>query len=112
MESTVARAPGASPRFAHATTSGRMAIRIHRVIQTASSASQKIPARAKSSVAIDVQKINWKFRIGLHEQTGVSLQERLPHNARGGDTREHQDTAQSRNRQRPLQPSAVRLSAR
>jgi hypothetical protein len=25
-------------------------------------------------IAIDVQKINWKFRTSFHEHTGVSLQ--------------------------------------
>jgi hypothetical protein len=36
--------------------------------------------------------MNWKFRTGVHEHTGVSLKEPLPDNPRGEDTREHQDT--------------------
>jgi hypothetical protein len=61
---------------------------------------------------IDLQKRNWKFRTGLHEQTGVSLKERCPNNSIGGYTRGHQETAQSRHRQSPPQPSSARLSAR
>jgi hypothetical protein len=30
--------------------------------------------------AIDLQKMNWKFRPGFHEDTGVSLIEHLPNN--------------------------------
>src|SRR5712692_9424480 len=63
-------------------------------------------------LSIDLQKMNWKFRAGFHEHTGVSLKEHLPNNPIGGYTRVHQDTAQSRHRQRPPQPSAARLSAR
>jgi hypothetical protein len=44
------------------------------------------------SKAIDLQKMNWKFRTGVHEQTGVSLKEPLPDNPRGEYTGEHQDT--------------------
>src|SRR6266436_1593386 len=62
--------------------------------------------------SIDLQKMNWKFRAGFQEHTGVSLKEHLPNNPRGEYTRVHQDTAQSRHRQRPPQPSAACLSAR
>src|SRR5437016_6824329 len=62
--------------------------------------------------AIDLQKMNWKMRAGLAEQTGVSLKERLANNTIRGYTHAYQDTAESRNRQRPPQPSAARLSAR
>src|SRR6266852_623369 len=65
-----------------------------------------------NSLSIDLQKMNQKFRTGLHEQTGVSLKERLPNNSREGYTREHQDTAQSRHRQRPPPPSSASLSTR
>jgi hypothetical protein len=41
---------------------------------------------------IDLQKMNWKFRTGVHEQMGVSLKEPLPDTPRGAYTREHQDT--------------------
>jgi hypothetical protein len=61
---------------------------------------------------IDLQKMNWKFRTGFQEHTGVSLTAHLPNNSMGGYTRVHQDTAQSRHRQRSAQPSATRLSAR
>src|SRR6516165_10524178 len=44
-------------------------------------------------MVLSVQKMNWKFRTGAHEQTGVSLKEPLPDNPRGAYTREHQDTA-------------------
>src|SRR4030095_9220632 len=63
-------------------------------------------------LAIDLQKMNWKMRAGLTEQTGVSLKERLANNARGEYTHAYQDTAESRNRQRPPQPSSARLSTR
>ena len=62
--------------------------------------------------SIDLQKMNWKFKAGFHEHTGVSLQAHLPNNPRGGYTRVHQDTAQSRDCQRPPQSSSARLSAR
>src|SRR5713101_1034143 len=68
--------------------------------------------RQRSFRTIDLQKMNQKFRTGLHEQTGVSLKERLPNNSREGYTREHQDTAQSRHRQRPPPPSSASLSTR
>jgi hypothetical protein len=45
--------------------------------------------------------MNWKFRPGVYEQTGVSLKEPLPNNPIGGYTRGHQGTAQSHHRQRP-----------
>src|SRR5262249_15705553 len=61
--------------------------------------------------AIDLQKMNWKFKAGFHEHTGVSLQARLPNTPRGGVTRVPQDTAQSCDCQRPPQASSVRLSA-
>ena len=48
----------------------------------------------------NLQKMNWKFRPGFHEHTGVSLKAHVPNNPRGGYTRVHQDTAQSRHRQR------------
>src|SRR5262249_40359717 len=70
------------------------------------------PPYAGRSISIDLQKMNWKFRTGFHEHTGVSLTEYMPNNPIGGDTREHEDTAQSRHRQRAAQPSAGRLSAR
>jgi len=44
------------------------------------------------AASIDLQKMNWKFRTGVYEQTGVSLKEPLPNNPRGAYTREHQDT--------------------
>ena len=47
---------------------------------------------------IDLQKMNWKMRAGLAEQTGVSLKERLPNTPKVGYSSEHQDTAQSRYR--------------
>src|SRR5713101_3704885 len=62
--------------------------------------------------AIDLQKMNWKFRTGFHEHTGVSLIAPLPNNPIGGYTRVHQDTAQSRHRQRSAPSSAARLAAR
>jgi hypothetical protein len=31
--------------------------------------------------------MNWKFKAGFHEHTGVSLQAHLPNNSRGGYTR-------------------------
>jgi hypothetical protein len=61
--------------------------------------------------AIDVQKMKWNFRTGVHKQSGVSLKALLPNIPPGGYTREHQDTAQSRYRQRPAPPSSVWLSA-
>jgi hypothetical protein len=33
--------------------------------------------------------MNWKFRTGFHEHTGVSLKEHVPNNPRGGYTRVH-----------------------
>src|SRR4030095_16910891 len=65
-----------------------------------------------SLAAIDLQKMNWEFRTGFHEHTGVSLTAPIPNNPIGGYTRVPQDTAQSRHRQRAAQPSAGRLSAR
>src|SRR2546423_11274029 len=50
---------------------------------------------------IDLQKMNWKSRAGFQEHTGVSLKEHLPEHPVGGYTRVHQDTAESRHRQRP-----------
>jgi hypothetical protein len=41
-------------------------------------------SRALLSAAIDLQKMNWKFRTGFHEHTGVSLKEHLPNNPIGG----------------------------
>src|SRR5215470_13381621 len=62
--------------------------------------------------AIDLQKINWKFRTGFSTPTGVSLKEHVPNNPRGGYPRGHQDTAESRDRQRPPPPSSACLLAR
>src|SRR6266571_4901716 len=45
-------------------------------------------------LAIDLQKMNWKFRTGIHEPMGVSLKPHFGHNCAGGYTREHQDTGQ------------------
>src|SRR5712691_10552187 len=64
------------------------------------------------SYAIDLQEMIWKLRTGFHEQMGVSQKKRYANHAMGGYTREYQDTAQSRHRQRPLQPSSARLSTR
>src|SRR5215831_1068928 len=64
------------------------------------------------SIAIDLQKMNWKCRTGFHEYTGVFLKEHAPNNLRGGYTRAYQNTAQSCDRQRPSQLSSARLSAR
>src|SRR2546429_9433581 len=50
--------------------------------------------RTRTAPAIDVQKMNWKFSTGVHEQTGVSLQRHCGHNCTGGYTREHQNTGQ------------------
>src|SRR6266705_3323549 len=61
---------------------------------------------------IDLQKMNWKFKAGFHEHTGISLQAHLPNHPPGGYTRVHQNTAQSCDRQRPPQASSARLSAR
>src|SRR4249920_3539535 len=58
---------------------------------------------------IDLQKMNWKFRTGVHEQTGVSLKEPLPDNRRGAYTREHQDTGKSRDGQSFANPAPRRL---
>jgi hypothetical protein len=41
---------------------------------------------------IDLQEMSWKIGPGLHEQTGVSLKERLCDTSTGGHTREHEDT--------------------
>jgi predicted ATPase len=61
---------------------------------------------------IDLQKMNWKFKAGFHEHTGISLQAHLPNHPTGGYTRVHQNTAQSCDRQRPPQASSARLSTR
>src|SRR5712691_3704328 len=82
-------------------------------VMTAPSAPSRAPKiQLHSKRAIDLQKMNWKLRAGFLEHTGVSLKEHLPNNPRGAYTRVHQDTAQSRHRQRPPQPSAACLSAR
>src|SRR5262245_19530641 len=57
------------------------------------------------------QKRNWACRAGFHEHTSVSLHVPIPNNARGGDTRVHEDTAQSRHCQRAPEPSVVGLTA-
>jgi len=59
---------------------------------------------------IDLQEMIWKIRTGFHEQTGVSRKKRYADHAIGGYTREYQNTAQSRHRQRSLPPSSARLS--
>src|SRR5262245_24356736 len=48
----------------------------------------------RSMLAIDVQKINWEFRIGVDEQTGVCLQRHFGYNRTGGYTRESQHPGQ------------------
>src|SRR5437867_1569446 len=63
-------------------------------------------------LAIDLQKMNWKFQAGFREHTGVSLKLSMPTNFPGGYTRVHQDTAQSYDCQRPPPASSARLSAR
>ena len=45
--------------------------------------------RRQTHGAIDLQKMNRKFRTGFHEHTGVSLKEHVPNNPRGGYTRVH-----------------------
>ena len=52
---------------------------------------------------IDLQKINWEFKAGFHEHTGVSLKLHMPNNAQGGYTRVPQDTAEPYDCQRPPQ---------
>jgi len=44
--------------------------------------------------AIDVQKMNWEFRIGVDEQTGVCLQRHFGSTCTGGYTRASQNTGQ------------------
>ena len=73
---------------------------------------QRVSPLCVRGCAIDLQKMNWKFKAGFHEHTGVSLTVHVPNNPRGGHTRVHQDTAQSRHRQRSAPPSATCLSAR
>src|SRR3989442_15754475 len=46
------------------------------------------------TLTIDVQKMNWKFSTGVHEQTGVCLHRHCGHNGTGGYTREPQNTGQ------------------
>src|SRR5439155_24562734 len=53
-----------------------------------------LPTVGYIDLTIDVQKMNWKFSTGVHEQTGVSLQRHCGHNCTGGYTREHQNTGQ------------------
>jgi peptide/nickel transport system substrate-binding protein len=72
----------------------------------------KNPKTITANSFIDLQKMNWKFRAGFQEHTGVSLNEHLPDYPIGGHTRVPQDTAQPRHHQRPPPPSAARLSAR
>jgi hypothetical protein len=59
--------------------------------------------------AIDLQKMNWKFRTGVHEPMGVSLKRHFGHNCAGGYTREHQDTGQFCDCQSLAQPVAAGL---
>jgi glucose-6-phosphate 1-dehydrogenase len=63
----------------------------------------------KCTEIIDLQKMNWEFRTGVHEHTGVSLKEPLPDNPRGEYTRVHQDTGQSRDGQSVASPAPRRL---
>src|SRR5262245_60341696 len=42
-----------------------------------------------------VQKMNWKFRAGVHEHPGVCLKRHCGYHCPGGYTREYQNTAQS-----------------
>ena len=71
-----------------------------------------VPPEEHAQLAIELQKMNGKFKAGFHEHTGVSLQAHMPNNPRGGYTRVRQDTAQSYDCQRPPQSSSARLSAR
>src|SRR5262249_16343573 len=69
---------------------------------------------SSSTITIETrepQKRNWACRAGFHEHTSVSLHVPIPNNARGGDTRVHEDTAQSRHCQRAPEPSVVGLTA-
>src|SRR5215510_6776797 len=50
--------------------------------------------QSADGAAIDVQKMNWKFRIGVHEQTGVCLYTHVGHDGTGGYTHESQNTDQ------------------
>src|SRR3989442_13531282 len=43
---------------------------------------------------IDVQKMNWKFSTGVHEQTGVCLHRHCGQNGTGGYTLKPQNTGQ------------------
>jgi hypothetical protein len=63
-------------------------IEMHGVAQCAQCQASLVGIR----VAIDLQKMNWKFRPGVHEQTGISLKESLPDTPRGEYPREHEDT--------------------
>src|SRR2546428_3525502 len=55
-----------------------------------------MPGTASRSAGgtIDVQKMNWKFSTGVHEQTGVCLHRHCGQNGTGGYTREPQNTGQ------------------
>src|SRR5262245_38479116 len=44
--------------------------------------------------SIDVQKMNWKVRTGVQEQTGVCLHRHCDHHGTGGYTHEPQNTGQ------------------
>src|SRR5262245_43315112 len=44
--------------------------------------------------SIDVQKMNWKVRTGVQEQTGVCLHRHYDHHGTGGYTHEPQNTGQ------------------
>jgi hypothetical protein len=61
---------------------------------------------------MDVWKINWKFRVGLQEPTGVSLRKSLILETPqfGGYTHEHQDTAWPAHCQSLPDPFAASLS--
>ena len=62
----------------------------HRVTMAGSGSTRSKTGRA----TIDIQKMNWKFRAGVHEQTGVCLNRHCGHNGTGGYTRERQNTGQ------------------
>jgi hypothetical protein len=71
--------------------------------------SAPAPVLSVHGPAIDLQKMNWEFRTGVHEHTGVSLKEPMPDNPRGAYTRVHQDTGQSRDGQSGASPAPRRL---
>ena len=62
--------------------------------------------------AIDLQKMNWKFRAGVHEHPGVCLKRHCGHHCPGGYTREYQNTAQCCDGQSFTRQVATGLSQR